>query len=385
MPTEPRTFHRYLAAFALPLLTTLAAPGLAQSAPRPAASLAATYRNDFLIGVATDFVPQSNLSADDIALIKSQFNVITPENSMKPDSVHPAEDRWTWTNADKLVAFCQENKIQLVGHCLVWHGQTGRWFFQGENGQPVTRETAIARMRQHILTEVGRDKGKIKGWDVVNEAISDHDTGGTTENLRPSGWLNAIGPDYLEYAFKFTHEADPSADLYYNDYNIEKGDKHKSSLLLLKRLLRDGVPITAVGIQGHWGLNNLPYDELDRAIEDYKALGLKVNISELDVTIVGQGGGQLTPVGGNPTTRPMRGRRPGRGPFAPPTPQQLQAQAAAYAKFFEIFLKHKDVIGRVTIWGLNDGRSWRQGQAPLLFDAQNRPKPAFDAVIAAHH
>ena len=114
MPTEPRTFHRYLAAFALPLLTTLAAPGLAQSAPRPAASLAATYRNDFLIGVATDFVPQSNLSADDIALIKSQFNVITPENSMKPDSVHPAEDRWTWTNADKLVAFWSSVAVMVT-------------------------------------------------------------------------------------------------------------------------------------------------------------------------------------------------------------------------------------------------------------------------------
>jgi GH35 family endo-1,4-beta-xylanase len=265
----------------------------------------------------------------------------------------------------------------------VWHAQTARWFFDGENGQPVTRDKALERLRQHILAVVGRYKGKIKGWDVVNEAINDR-VPADSENLRSSAWLTAIGPDYINHAFKFAREADPNVELYYNDYNIEKGNKHQSSLLLLKRLISEGVPITGVGIQGHWGLNNLPYEQLEAAIENYKALGLRVSITEMDITITGQGGGQLTPDGGPasaPTTAAGRGR--GRGPIAPPTPQQLEAQAKAYARFFEIFQKHGDAIDRVTFWGLNDARSWRRGQAPLLFDGQNRPKPAMDAIVTA--
>src|SRR5205814_3934518 len=178
--------------------------------------------------------------------------------------------RWTWQTADRLADFCQANDIQLVGHTLVWHNQTGRWFFEGENGQPVTREKAMERLRLHISTEVGRYKDKIRGWDVVNEAIKDSGPA-DTENLRSSPWLQAIGPDYINVAFKFAHEADPKAELYYNDYSIEKGNKHKSSLLLLKRLIDQGMPITAVGIQGHWSLTYLPFEDLDKAIDDYKA------------------------------------------------------------------------------------------------------------------
>jgi GH35 family endo-1,4-beta-xylanase len=374
------------------------AQALIPAAAAPATSLARLYKDDFLIGVAIDFHGIAPLTPQELSIIKSQFNVITPENSMKPQSVHPEEDRWTWEAADRLVDFCQANDIQVIGHTLAWHGQTGRWFFEGEDGQPVTREKAIERLRQHIYAEVGRFKGKIKGWDVVNEAISDSGPA-DTENLRNSGWFRAIGPDYINYAFKFAHEADPNAELYYNDYSIERGNKHANSLLLMKRLINQQVPITAVGIQGHWSLRYLPYEELDKAIDDYKALGLKVNITELDVTISGQGGGQLTPASApattarasaGPATRPTTGpgSRSGRagfnnGPIIPPTREQLEAQAKAYARFFEVFQKHKDVIDRVTLWGLNDARSWRRGQAPLLFDGNNQPKPAFDAVIAA--
>jgi GH35 family endo-1,4-beta-xylanase len=375
---------------AQPVAGPTSAPASMTTAPAaPATSLAELYKNDFLIGVAIDFNDNTPLTPQELSIIKTQFNVITPENSMKPQAIHPEEDQWNWDKADKLVNFCQGNGIQTIGHTLVWHGQTGRWFFEGENGQPVTREKAIERLKQHIYTEVGRYKGKIKGWDVVNEAINESGPG-DTENLRNSSWFRAIGPDYINYAFKFAHEADPNAELYYNDFSIEKGNKHANSLLLLKRLIAQGVPITAVGIQGHWSLNDLPYNELNQAIDDYKALGLKVNITELDVTISGQGGGQLTPTTGpatRPTTRPGRRRGFGGGfnfgPIIPPTKEQLDAQARAYAKFFDIFQKHKDVIERVTIWGLNDARSWRPGQAPLLFDGNNQPKPAFAAVVAA--
>src|SRR4051794_1078711 len=179
-------------------------------------SLAAAYKDDFLVGVATDFNDMHPLTPQELSIITTQFNVITPENSMKPASVHPAEDRWTWEGADRLVEFCQSNGIAIIGHTLCWHGQTGRWFFEGENGQPVTREKAIERLRQHISTEVGRYKGKVKGWDVVNEAISDRGPA-DTENLRSNDWFRAIGRDYINLAFKFAHEADPNAELYYND------------------------------------------------------------------------------------------------------------------------------------------------------------------------
>jgi GH35 family endo-1,4-beta-xylanase len=363
-------------------------------APPPAsepASLAEVYRESFLIGTALDFRSPQEFSDLELAIIKKHFNIITPENSMKPGPIHPAEEQWNFESPDRLVEFCQANNIKVWGHTLVWHAQTANWFFQGEGGQPVTREKALERLKTHIHTVVSRYKGKIIGWDVVNEAIADSNNG-STENLRPTApWLRALGPEYLTHAFKFAREADPDVQLYYNDYNIERGAKHQSSLLLLKRLIAEGAPITGVGIQGHWSLTNLPYEELDQAIQNYKALGLKVAVTELDITIRGQGGGQLGPAtapGGAPSTSPAGGRRGGGGfgrrggaPAAPPTPEQVQAQAEAYAKFFQIFQKHK--IDRVTFWGLNDRRSWRAGQSPLIFDGENKPKPAIAAIIAA--
>lgn len=394
--------------------TFFSQPAAAQ-APAPTPSLKEIYKDDFLIGTAIDIPANNGLSPSDFELIKSQFNIITPENSMKPQSVHPAEDRYTFESADNLVKWTAENNIKVWGHTLVWHSQTANWFFEGENGQPVTREKALERLKKHITDQVGRYKGKVMGWDVVNEAINDQGPA-DIENLRTNApWYRAVGPDYLTSAFKYAREADPDVQLYYNDYNIEKGNKHQNSLLLLKRLIKDGAPIQGVGIQGHWGLNNLPYEEIDKAISNYAALGLKVSITELDITIQGTGGGQLNPNFGGPATAPGAGRGgagfaaggpagpatgpatqgarrgprgaggPGGrgGPTAPLTAEQLQAQADAYAKLFAIFLKHKDVIDRVTFWGINDGRSWRRGQAPLLHDGENKPKPAFNAVVAA--
>ena len=210
---------------------------------------------------------------------------------MKPGPVHPQENTWNWTQPEALVTFCQDNNIKTVGHCLVWHSQTNPWFFQGAD-----RDVALARLKDHIHTLVGHFKGKMSGWDVVNEAISDTAGATTTENLRSSQWFQIVGPDFLTQAFKFAREADPGVPLHYNDYNIESGAKHQSSLLLLKRLISDGAPITTVGIQGHWSVTNLnaqKFEQIEQAIENYKALKLKVAITELDVTMTGAGGGQL--------------------------------------------------------------------------------------------
>ena len=328
------------------------------------------YKGVFVIGTALDFRRPDEFDAAELELITSQFGAITPENSMKPGPIHPQEDTWNWTAADALVNYTSEKGMKAYGHTLVWHAQTNPWFFEGGN-----RDVTLQRLRTHIHTLVGRYKDRIVGWDVVNEAINDggDTTTGATENLRNSSWLQTVGPDFLPQAFRFAREADPTVALHYNDYSIESGFKHQSSLVLLKRLISDGAPITTVGIQGHWSVTGLTperYAQIEQAIVNYKALKLKVAITELDVTLTGAGGGQLG--------------RGGRGvPPPPPTPELLQAQAEAYGKLFQIFVRHRDAIDRVTFWGLHDRRSWRAGQSPLAFDREGRPKPALDAILAA--
>lgn len=335
------------------------------------ASIREAYRDLFLIGTALDFRRPDEFDAAELEVITSQFNALTPENSMKPGPVHPQEATWNWTVADALVEFATARAMKAFGHTLVWHSQTNPWFFEGAD-----RDLALRRLRNHILTIVGRYKGRIAGWDVVNEAINDGGDAATaaTENLRDSRWLQTIGPDFLLQAFRFAREADPAVALHYNDYSIESGFKHQSSLVLLKRLIGEGAPITTVGIQGHWSVTGLTperFEQLEQAIENYRALGLKVAITELDVMLTGAGGGQL-------------GGRGARGaPPPPPAPEALQAQAAAYGRLFAIFVKHRNVIDRVTFWGLHDRRSWRAFASPLAFDREGRPKPAFEAIIAA--
>jgi GH35 family endo-1,4-beta-xylanase len=354
--------RKFLAAGA----AALCVPSIGARAAAEIPSLKESCKDMFLIGTALDFRSPNEFSPTELDLIKSQFNVITPENSMKPGPVHPQENTWNWTQPEALVAFCQDNNIKTVGHCLAWHSQTNPWFFQGAD-----RDVALARLKDHVHTLVGHFRGKMSGWDVVNEAISDTAGATDTENLRSSQWFQIVGPDFLTQAFKFAREADPAVPLHYNDYSIESGAKHRSSLLLLKRLISDGAPITTVGIQGHWSVTNLnaqKIEQIDQAIGNYKALKLKVAITELDVTMTGAGGGQL---GGQ------------QGNAAPPSAEALAAQADAYAKLFSIFVKHRDAIDRVTFWGLNDRRSWRRGQNPLVFDADNQPKPALQAIIDA--
>jgi GH35 family endo-1,4-beta-xylanase len=341
------------------------APSAARAVNQHGPTIKDAYRNVFLIGTAGDLPGRYSDAEKD--LVKGHFNVVTPENCMKPALVHPSENTWRFERPDALVQWCADNKITVHGHTLVWHAQTNDWFFRDGDKAAVTR-----RLKDHIRTLVGRYKGKVQGWDVVNEAINDGGNGQTaqTENLRNSSWLKTLGPEFLTLAFKFAHEADPDAKLVYNDYGIEAGPKHASSMVLLKRLIKDGAPIHGVGIQGHWSTRGVPYAALDKAIADYASLGLKVSITELDVTIRGESGGQFGPGG--------FGRK-----SEPPSPQALEDQAEVYARLFAIFIKHKDVVQRVTFWGLSDRRTWRFGQSPLIFDSENQRKPAYAAIVDA--
>ncbi len=326
------------------------------------------FKDAFVIGMAGDL--PNRYSEEELKISAEHFIAITPENCMKPERIHPEEMRWSFEQPDTLMNWAKEHGMSTHGHTLVWHAQTPNWFFEGGDAKTIEQ-----RMQEHIATLVGRYKGKIQSWDVVNEAINDNGNAETakTEHLRNSKWHQSLGESYLTRAFQYARAADPDAVLYYNDYNIESGPKHASSMVLLKRLIAEGAPIDGVGIQGHWRSGKVPFEDIEKAILDYAGLGLKVSITELDVTIGGQSGGQF----GGPGPGP--GRRPGRG--TPPTIEELNQQADDYAKLFAIFQRHHEKIERVTFWGLSDRRTWRWGQNPLLFDFNNHLKPAYVSIL----
>jgi endo-1,4-beta-xylanase len=338
----------------------------------------------FLIGAALSRQALQGREPGSIAIARTHFDALTAENSMKPETLQPHEGQFNFTDGDRLVQLAKESGATVVGHTLVWHEQTPNWFFQGRNGGPLDRELALERMRKHITTVMTHYKGRVKQWDVVNEAISD--TPG--ELLRPTPWLEAIGEDYIVQAFGMAHEADPDALLIYNDYNIEREYKRPKALQLLKSLLDQGVPVHAVGIQGHWRMDQPNLTEVEESIKQYAALGLKVMITELDIGVLPtqyQGADIHVRQGMTAEMKPVV------DPYAGGLPDEVaQRHAERYRQAFEMFLRHRDVIGRVTFWGVQDGGSWfndfpiyGRTDYPLLFDRQDKPKPAFFAVQKA--
>ncbi|MBV9124619.1 MAG: endo-1,4-beta-xylanase [Planctomycetes bacterium] len=351
------------------------------SVPWEVPPLKDAFKDKFLIGTALDVRRFPSQASLEVAIATRHFNAFTPENSMKPMALQPTEGHFNFGNADRLVELAEKSGAVPIGHCLVWHSQTPRWFFQGPDGQPAGRELALARMRQHIATVVGHYKGRVQQWDVVNEAISD--TPG--QLLRPSPWLKAIGDDYIAEAFRAAHEADPDALLIYNDFGLEQPAKRRKALQLLKALIAHKVPVQAVGIQGHWHLDRPDLAEVEEAIEQFAALGLKVMITELDIGVL-----PTRYRGADISRRESRSAEPGSllNPYAQGLPEAVaRQQAERYRQLFAMVLRHQDVIGRVTFWGASDGHSWLnhfpiwgRTDYPLLFDRQGRPKAAFFAV-----
>jgi endo-1,4-beta-xylanase len=342
------------------------------------------FKDWFLIGTALDSRRFQRQAAMEIAIATTHFNAITPENSMKPMALQPTEGDFNFADADRIVELAEKSGATPVGHCLVWHSQTPRWFFRGPEGEPAGRELALARMRKHIATVVGHYKGRVKQWDVVNEAISD----APDQLLGQSPWLKAIGEDYIAEAFRAAHEADPDAILVYNDYGIEGRDKRRKALRLLKSLIEQKVPVQAVGIQGHWHLDSPDFDEVEESIRQFAAMGLKVMITELDISVLPT---RYYGADVSRTERPSGEQRASMNPYAEGLPDAAaQQHAERYRQAFAMFLRHKNVIGRVTLWGIYDGHSWRNSfpvrgrtDYPLLFDREGKPKAAFFAVKRA--
>ena len=343
-------------------------------------SLKDAFKGPFLIGAALNPGVFTESNARDAALVKEQFNAITAENVLKWESVHPEPDRYAFDLPDEYVAFGEQNHMFIVGHTLVWHNQTPKWVFEDAKGNPVDRETLVKRMREHIQTVVGRYKGRINGWDVVNEALNDDGT------LRQTPWQKIIGEDYIAKAFEYAHEADPQAQLQYNDYSMENEAKRRGAVELLTKLKAQGVPITGVGMQGHYHMDWPSPDQVDATISAFANLGLKVIITELDVDVLPQAWQQHTAEVSAKAEFQAK-----LNPYPNGLPDSVQqALAKRYADLFGEFLKHRADVTRVTFWGVTDAGSWLnnfpvRGRAnyPLLFDREGRPKPAFDAVIEA--
>ena len=337
------------------------------------------FKNSFTIGTALNDDQIYGKDAKAVMIMEEHFNSITAENVMKWESMHPEPDKYHFEPADRFVALGEKNKMFIVGHTLVWHAQTPDWVFQDESGNPVDRETLLNRMQDHIFNVVGRYKGRVHGWDVVNEVVDDDG------QMRKSQWLEIIGEDYVQKAFEYAHEVDTDAELYYNDYSLYFPAKRDGVVRLIRNLQSKGIRVDGIGLQGHWGLDYPEkLDDLEQSILAFSELGVDVMVTELDVSVL-------------PFPDKQRGAdvsldfemQEGFNPYPDGLPDSMQKKLAErYAEFFKIFLKHSDKISKVTIWGIHDGQSWLnhwpiKGRTnyPLLFDRNFQPKSAFNAVV----
>lgn len=351
-----------------------AQPAATTNPAKSAPTLRKTAPDRLLIGAA---ITSFDLRKPElVALLPRQFACLTTGNEMKPDALQRVKGTFTFDQADRIVAFARSNDMQMIGHTLCWHQQSPKWMFQDDQGKPLPRDAALANLKAHIQGVMKHFKGKVKGWDVVNEAVSD----GPGNDLRDTPARRAIGDDFVLKAFEFAQQADPDAELYYNDYNIELDYKRDRALRLVRRIKAAGLRIDAVGIQGHWSLAGPSTAEIERGIKAFANEGLKVMITELDVDVLPRargGGADLSAT-----------ERAGADPYKTGLPDDIQQKLAQrYADLFALFIRYPQIT-RITFWGVGDAQSWLnhfpvRGRTnhPLLFDRQLNPKPAYDAVI----
>ena len=325
------------------------------------------YKGYFTIGVALN---QRNVSdAAQMALVLKEFNSATAENDWKPGEIHPKEGVWNFENADRIADFCRQNGIKMRGHCLCWHSQFADWMFTDKKGKPVKKEVFYQRLRDHIHTVVNRYKDVVYCWDVVNEAMADDGQvrhGSDASPYRQSRHFKLCGEEFIAKAFEFAREADPDNLLFYNDYSCVDPGKRERIYNMVKKMKDGGVPIDGIGLQGHYNIYFPDMEQLDLTITRFKELVSHIHITELDLRMNTESGGQLQ------FSR-------GEGKAIPAYMTMLQTDQ--YASLFKVFRKHKDVIDNVTFWNLGDGDSWLGvNNHPLLFDEQYCPKPCYRAI-----
>nr|CAD48313.1 endoxylanase XynB [Thermoclostridium stercorarium] len=335
-------------------------------------SLAEAFRDYFPIGAAIEPGYTTGQIAE---LYKKHVNMLVAENAMKPASLQPTEGNFQWADADRIVQFAKENGMELRFHTLVWHNQTPTGFSLDKEGKPMVEETdpqkreenrklLLQRLENYIRAVVLRYKDDIKSWDVVNEVIEPNDPGG----MRNSPWYQITGTEYIEVAFRAAREAGGSdIKLYINDYNTDDPVKRDILYELVKNLLEKGVPIDGVGHQTHIDIYNPPVERIIESIKKFAGLGLDNIITELDMSIYSWND---------------------RSDYGDSIPDYiLTLQAKRYQELFDALKENKDIVSAVVFWGISDKYSWLNGfpvkrtNAPLLFDRNFMPKPAFWAIV----
>jgi endo-1,4-beta-xylanase len=344
---------------------------------KPMPTLREAARGKFLIGAA---IPSSAIEDPATAsLLAKQFDTLTGDNEFKPALLQPQPGQFNFAPADPIAAFAKRHSMHLIGHTLCWHQQTPAWMFADAEGRPLPRDRALGNLKSHIDGVLSHFRGRVLGWDVVNEAIPES---GDDELRKDAPAMRAIGEDFVERAFEMAHAADPSIELYYNDYNNERPDKRDKTVRLIRKLKAAGLRIDAVGIQAHWNLPGPDLGHVREAIDAFAAEGVGVVITELDLGVLPwRNVGYVM----KPEDRAVL------DPYTAGCPQAvLDEQARRYGEMFAMFARYAGVVRRVTFWGIDDRRSWlnnfpvrgRTNHA-LLWDRQMKPKPAYAAVLGA--
>lgn len=332
----------------------------------------------FLIGASMNQWQSALQDYQAIPVVDRHFNAVVAENVMKLDALQPAEGMFDFRHADELVEFSEKHGLTLIGHCLVWHSQVPAWFFKDKQGRDASREVLLERMRRHISTVVGRYRGKVHGWDVVNEAINDDGT------MRQSPFYHIIGEDFIELAFKAAHEADPDAELYYNDYGLANPAKREGVCRLVKRLREKGCRIDAVGMQSHNGLDYPDLKDYERSIDAFADCGVKVMVTELDLNVLPNPKG----MGGAAIEQNYEYQQQF-NPYVKGLPKEVAQQVEQrWLDHFAIYKRHAHQITRVNLWGIADHNSWLNDwpihgrtNYPLLFDREYKEKPVVQKII----
>ncbi|CAM3535879.1 endo-1,4-beta-xylanase [Sphingobacterium prati] len=356
----------------------LSSGGLTAQQATERLALKAAFADKFAIGTALNLNQIYEKDSKAKALIESQFNTITAENCMKAMYLQPREGEFNFKDADRFVEYGEKHGMRLIGHTLIWHSQAPGWFFKDKEGKEVSKEVLIERMRKHIHTVLSRYKGRIKGWDVVNEAILDNG------EWRQSKFYQIIGEDFVRLAFQFAHEADPDAELYYNDYSMFLEGRRKGVVSMVRKLQEKGGKIDGIGMQGHLNIDYPALSDFENSLLAFSALGVKVMITEMEISVL-------------PAPKQTRGAEVSTrftynkqlDPYAKGLPKDKELLLGQrYKDFFALFLKHRDKIDRVTVWGVTDGDSWKNNwpvpgrrDYPLLFDRNYRPKSFVADII----
>ncbi|MBQ7423090.1 MAG: endo-1,4-beta-xylanase [Prevotella sp.] len=345
-----------------------------------AQTLKDAYRDYWRMGVATTEWQDRGEKPEETALIVKHFNSVTAENCMKCEVVHPQEHVFDFTQADQFVDNALANNQFVIGHCLIWHSQCAPWFFIDEQGNDVKPEVLRKRMKEHIFTIMNHFRGRVGGWDVLNEAIEDDGT------FRKSGFYRILGEDYIRLAFQYAHEADPTVELYIQDYNMAKAEKRNAYTKLVRQMRNEGFQIDAIGIQGHLMLDSSPASEYEKSIEAFASTGAKVMVTELECSALPN---PYAPGNGGANISDRFAYRPEMDPYRDGLPKDIEQKwEQRYLDLFKVLINHRDVITRVTIWGLTDDNTWRNDAPikgrkdyPLLFDRNNQPKPLVQKLI----